>query len=455
MSFLDTFLSSIPSIAPSPGQHSFNDKLKWTGIVVLLYFFLTIVPIYGLESSVLAEFESVAAILGASFGTLATLGIGPIVTASIVLQLLKGSGIINLDTDTPEGKARFQSLQKVLAIFFILFQSTMLVQLGGFTPAQGVNPLLLIAQLSLGGIFIVIMDEIVGKWGFGKGVSLFIAAGISQQIFIALFNVLTQGGALPGVGAGGPAGRIPQIIYLLFSGAAQAGQDLTRIFLVLLATAVVFLVAVYLQAMKVEIPLSFGRVRGHGMRWPLQFLYANVIPIIFIGAIVANLRLLGGVTGSGVIQAITPWLTATTSSGQTVLASIVQTGQFTWELVGQTLTYLLFYSGGAAVFSVFWVQTSGMDAKSQAEKLMNSGMQIPGFRRDKRVVERILQRYIGPLTILGGITIGLLAGVADLTGAIGTGTGLLLTVMILYRQYQQIAEENLKSLNPMMRKVLE
>jgi preprotein translocase subunit SecY len=96
-----------------------------------------------------------------------------------------------------------------------------------------------------------------------------------------------------------------------------------------------------------------------------------------------------------------------------------------------------------------------MDAESQAEKLMNSGMQIPGFRRDKRVVERILQRYIGPLTILGGLTIGLLAGVADLTGAIGTGTGLLLTVMILYRQYQQIAEENLKSLNPMMRKVLE
>jgi preprotein translocase subunit SecY len=454
MSLLDTFLSNIPSIAPSPGQHSFNDKLKWTGIVVLLYFMLTIVPIYGLQDNVLAEFQSVAALLGASFGTLATLGIGPIVTASIVLQLLKGSGIINLDTNTPQGKARFQGLQKVLAIFFIIFQSTMLVQLGGFTPAPGISPLLLIAQLSLGGIFIVIMDEIVGKWGFGKGVSLFIAAGISQQIFIALFNFLTQAGAFPGA-AGGPAGRIPNLIYLFFTGGPQLGANALNIIAVLIATAAVFLVAVYLQAMKVEIPLSFGRVRGHGMRWPLQFLYANVIPIIFIGAIVANLRLLGGVTGSSLIQSITPWLTATTSSGQTVLESVVQTGQFTWTLIGQTLTFLIFYAGGAAIFSIFWVQTSGMDAKSQAEKLMNSGMQIPGFRRDKRVVERILQRYIGPLTILGGLTIGLLAGVADLTGAIGTGTGLLLTVMILYRQYQQIAEENLKSLNPMMRNFID
>lgn len=455
MSVLDGIISNIPDIKRPDESHGFNDKLRWTGIIVILYFLLTITPIYGLQSSVLAEFQSVAALLGASFGTLATLGIGPIVTASIVLQLLNGAGILNIDTQTPKGKQRFQGLQKILTVFFILFQSTLLVQLGGFTPAQGISPMLLIAQLSIGGLFIIVMDEVVTKYGFGSGVSLFIAAGISQQIFIALFNFLTQAGTLPGATTGQPAGRIPQLIYFFTAGIAQSSQEIVQTLAVLAATAAVFLVAVYLQAMKVEIPLSFGRVRGHGMRWPLQFLYANVIPIIFVGAIVANLRLLSGVSGSSAIQNIIPWLTATTASGTTVLANVVQTGQLTPTVLGQTLTYLLFYSGGAALFSVFWVQTAGLDARSQAKKLLNSGLQIPGFRRDKRVLERILKRYIGPLTILGGLTIGLLAGVADLTGAIGTGTGLLLTVMIIYRQYKEIAKENLKNMNPMMRKFIE
>ena len=454
MSLLKTVTDIIPSVASNPGDQPFSDKLRWTGIVVGLYFLLTITPIYGLQDNVLAQFQSFAALLGASFGTLATLGIGPIVTASIVLQLLSGAGLVNINTQTPEGKKVFQSYQKLLSIFFIILQSSLLVQLGGFTPAPGINPLLLIAQLTIGGLFIIVMDEIISKWGFGSGISLFIAAGISQQIIIALFGILTTAGNLPGT-AGAPQGQIPQLIYFIFTGSLSSGQNLLQILSTLFFTAGVFLIAVYLQAMKVEIPLSFGRVRGHGMRWPLQFLYANVIPIIFIGAIVANLRLLGGVLESDIIQTVIPWLTATTAGGQTVLTSIIQTGSISPLLVGQTITYLIFYAGGAALFSVFWVQTAGLDAKSQAQKLMNSGLQIPGFRRDKRVLERILQRYIGPLTILGGLTIGLLAGIADLTGAIGTGTGLLLTVMIIYRQYKQIAKENLKSIHPMLGKFME
>lgn len=454
MSFLDTVVKSIPTVTPGPGDQEFSKKLQWTGIVVGLYFLLTITPIYGLQENVLLEFQEFAALLGASFGTLATLGIGPIVTASIVLQLLNGSGITNIDTQTQEGKQRFQGYKKLLTIFFIVLQSFLLVQLGGFVPEAGVDPLLLIVQLIIGGLFIIVMDEMVSKWGFGSGVSLFIAAGVSQQIFIGLFNVLTAAGELSGI-SGAPQGIIPELFYFIFTGSLGAGQDLLLLLLTLGFTAVVFLMAVYLQAMKVEIPLSFGRVRGHGMRWPLNFLYANVIPIIFIGAIVANLQLLQGVLNSPIMDEIIPYLTARTEAGATFVEAVVQQGGLDPVLLIQALTFLAFYAAGAAIFSIFWVETSGLNAKAQAEKLMRSGMQVPGFRRDKRVLERVLQRYIGPITILGGLTIGLLAGLADLTGAIGTGTGLLLAVMIVYRQYKQIAKENLKAIHPALGKFME
>ena len=106
------------------------------------------------------------------------------------------------------------------------------------------------------------------------------------------------------------------------------------------------------------------------------------------------------------------------------------------------------------MFSLFWVQTSGMDARSQAKQIMNSGLQIPGFRRDERILESILNRYIPPLTVMGALSVGFLAGFADLTGALTNGTGLLLTVMIIYKLYEDIAKQHMMDMNPMMKKFM-
>ena len=110
--------------------------------------------------------------------------------------------------------------------------------------------------------------------------------------------------------------------------------------------------------------------------------------------------------------------------------------------------------GGAVVFSIFWVQTAGMDARSQAKQIMNSGLQIPGFRRDERVLESILKRYIFPLTVMGGLTVGFLAASADVVGALTSGTGILLTVMIIYRLYEEIAQQHMMDMYPALRKMM-
>ncbi len=448
-------------ISPSQKRLAFKEKLKWTLIILILFFVLGLVPLFGLGTNALQQFEYLSAILAAEFGSIISLGIGPIVTASIVLQLLNGSGMLRFDLTSEEGKKKFHGVQKWLSVFFVVFEAIVYVFMGGLAPPEALAgtptytslQFLLIFQLFLGGIMIMLMDDVINKWGFGSGVSLFIAAGVSKQIIVRAFNPLPSP-TNPEVAAG----AIPALVQHL-----SAGEPTAALLLLagLIATAAVFALAVFGQAMKVEIPLSFGRVRGYGIRWPLQFIYTSNIPVILISALIANVQLwarlfqnwgyplLGTFVGNTPATGIVSWLFA-----PNIVEKII-TQSLTLANVGQAAFYMLFLVAGSVVFSIFWVQTSGMDARSQARNIMSSGLQIPGFRRDERVLEHILKRYIGPLTIMGAILVGILAGIADLSGALAHGTSILLAVMIIYKLYEEIATQHMYDMNPMLRKFME
>ncbi len=469
MSLWQTIISNLPEVeGPTQKILSFREKLKWTSIVLVIFFVLGLMPLFGLGINALQRFETLSIILGAEFGSLISLGIGPIVTASIVLQLLNGSGIWKFDLTTPDGKRNFQGTQKFMSLFFIVFESSIYVLLGGLAPAEQFKgtgfyfqlQLILIFQLILGGILILFLDEVVSKWGFGSGISLFIAAGVSKSIFIRAFNWLPGPSGLAGVTYS--SGAVPAFFQSLVIG------DVTTALIMIssiISTILVFAIAVYAQAMKVEIPLSFGMVRGHGIRWPLSFIYTSNIPVILVAALIANFQLWGRLlqnvgypflgsfsTSTGQpISGFVYWL-----QGPSIVSNIIQ--QHTL-FIGinpylQALVYILFFIVGSVIFSIFWVQTAGMDAKSQAQQMISSGLQIPGFRKDERVLERLLKRYIWPLTIMGGVTVGFLAAFADLTGALSSGTGILLAVMIVYRLYEDIARQHMMDMNPMLRKFM-
>ena len=175
MSFIDNVIANLPEVkAPLQKKLSFKEKLKWTLIMLIAFFVLSVIPLYGMGQNELERFSQLALILGASFGSVLSLGIGPIVTASIVLQLLNGSGLLKFDTHTPEGRRRFQGVQKLLALFFILFEAIIYVVAGGLSPSFGISPWVIIFQLILGGVLVLFMDEVVSKWGFGSGISLFL-----------------------------------------------------------------------------------------------------------------------------------------------------------------------------------------------------------------------------------------------------------------------------------------
>ncbi len=468
----------IPEVTkPEEKKVSFNVKLKWTIIVLVSFFVLANIPLFGLSNNALASFEYLAMIRGTDFGSIISLGIGPIVMGSIILQLLTGAGILNIDTTTEEGKKFFQGLQKILVFFFIIFEATVYVLMQGLQAKPGFAGLVIL-QLILGGLAIYYMDDLTTKWGFGSGVSLFIGAGVSWRIITqALQFVNSQGqNCLFNFGEVACSGKVFVLIQSIIQGheieVISAGAAI-------LITIAIFLLVVWVQSLKVEIPLSFGRIRGYGVKWPLSFFYASVIPVILTAALIATTQLFGGIlenaaapcliegeicTGLAKFASYFGWLGHFIDGqavsglafwlGSTNLLELTIRGGFLPKYLLQGLTHMLFFMFFSTIFAVFWVKTSGMDARSQAHKIASSGLQVAGFRQDERILESILNRYVMPLTIMGGLAIGLLASLTDLLGALVSGTAILLVIMIFFQFYQNIAKQHETDMNPAIRKFM-
>jgi len=458
---LKDILFNLPEVRKPEEKHlSFNTKLKWTLVILSFFFVMANISLYALESNSLERFEYLALILGTDFGSIISLGIGPIVMSSIILQLLVGSGILAIDTNTSDGKRLFQGIQKMGVLFFIVFEAIVYVVMGGLAAVPGFTGIV-IFQLILGGLAIMFMDEVTQKWGFGSGVSLFIVAGVSWRLFAALFQFIGPAGENCLVDfAGTPCvGRILIIIQSVINGAPKEG--LSAIAAIAVTTGI-FLLVVWAQSLKVEIPLSYDKLRGYGVKWPLSFFYASVIPVILVAALLANLQLFGGLMETwlgrptilgGFIQGqpisgLAFWL------GSSNLLEGVIRGSLQTSFIFQALFHLAFFMFFSAVFAVMWVKTSGLDEHAQAQKIISSGLQIPGFRKDGRILETILKRYILPLTIMGGLAIGALAAVADLLGALTSGTAILLAVMITYQLYQNIAQQHAMDMHPALKKMM-
>lgn len=490
LDFLKPVLHLIPEVSSPVRPPPINEKLMWTGIALAIFFIMYNVVAVGVEpKSASADFLQV--VTASRIGSLITVGIGPIVLASIFLQLFTGAKILNIDMSNPEEKRTFQGAQKILAVLLCFFEAAVFVifarvALVPLFPVLGegiaLNPdgtqalhapfttVLVILQVALGSLILLYLDEVVSKHGIGSGISLFIAAGVSMAIV---------GGAITlFVGPGG-------VIEALSSGSAEALPNAVLALLPLFFTAVVFLVVSYAEGIKVEIPLAFDRARGFGSRFPIKLLYVSNIPVILASALLLNMQFFAiglqdrhfCITGEfdaasadfnkckggiDLVQSI-----AFVDSGKQIRDGLFYLispiyrplsgnygAYFNQIITGTTpvfgipewvhvLVYIIFLMGLCVVFGQFWVETTGMGAKEVAEQLDKSGLQIPGFRRDIRVVEKKLNDYIPYITVIGSAFVGLLAGLADMSGALGTGTGILLTVGILYRMYQDMENQHL------------
>lgn len=452
-----SILNKLPGVANPKSRLNFKQRLKWTVFVIVLFYAMGQTPLFGVAEQSYEYFKNISVLLGSEFGTLGTLGIGPIVTASILLQVLVGSKIIGWDLGTREGRARFQGTQKIVTILFCFLEGFAYVVFGAIRPETPALLIFVALQVAAGGLLILFLDEVSTKWGLGPGVSLFIAAGVSKEIFVRLFSPISQGdfyiGAIPSVFASLSTGQISVAIFFL-----------TAIF----ATVLIFALSLFAQSIKVEIPLAFSNIRGFGRRWPLNLFYTSNMPVILASAFLINVTLFGSVLASnGLSFSIggfvvpgefgeggnpTGGLAYYLSAPHGLLLNLLSGVQVDYL---RAFTYTLFLTVLCVTFALFWVETTNMGPERVAEQISSVGMQIPGFRKDKRILVSVLGKYIYPLTVMGAIAVGLLAAIADLSGAFGTGTGILLTVMILYNFYERIGQQYMEDMNPAVRKFFE
>ncbi|OIO27935.1 preprotein translocase subunit SecY [Candidatus Micrarchaeota archaeon CG_4_10_14_0_2_um_filter_60_11] len=465
MSFIDLFTpitSALPEVKRPAIPPTLKEKLGWTVVILLLFFILGQIYPLGVDSANISRFERLDVLMGSKTGSLITAGIGPIVLASIFLQLAVGAKLISLDLTKDENKRKFQGFQKLLAIALSFFEAGVYV-FSNYIPANTASPLLgsifatqflIMLQLALGSIILLYFDEVVQKYGIGSGIGLFIAAGVSQSVMVGAFSLAPSA-------TGAPSGLIPQALYYV------AGGDIVNAvwsLMPVLFVVVVFAAVVYAEGMKIELPLAYGRARGLGARYPIKFLYVSNIPVILASAVLLNVQLAGMFAANagmpllgnyesnqpidGIAYYTTPLASPLLFPGG--YASYVQ-----YLAQPQELLHILFYGLAlialCVIFGWFWIESTGMGAGDIAKQLERAGLQIPGFRQDSRITQKILERYIPIITILGSIFVGVLAWFADITGALGTGTGILLTVGILYKMYEDLAQQQLFEMYPQLK----
>jgi preprotein translocase subunit SecY len=221
-------------------------------------------------------------------------------------------------------------------------------------------------------------------------------------------------------------------------------------------------------------------------------MYASNIPVILVAAVLANVSmfsllfwqhpewplvgqnpLIGSYAGAddplvinGIIERTTPtgglaYYVSNVNGVQDWLLPLFNPVTYSgylrgleyWQVGLHLVVFMTVFIGGSVVFAKFWIMTTNMGPEDVAKQIESSGMQIPGFRRDPRILRRVLDRYIPVVAVISGVFVGTLAAGADLIGTVGqaSGTGVLLAVGIMIQLYEAIGREQMMEMHPLLR----
>lgn len=456
----EAVVNKVPTVKKPKQYVKFKNKILWTLAVLVLYFVMTNIPIYGLGDGGADAFGQFRGILAGEQGSIFQLGIMPIVTASIVLQILTGTDALPLNMNDERDRNFYQGMRRFLIIAMVVINGFPIVFAGDFLPAsqaiaqqwgvtEGTIELLMFLQITLGGILIYYLDEVVSKWGIGSGLGLFIIAGVSQRFIGGVFSEMLPGWWSIIMGDVSLAFSLETAELLLLG----PGHIIP-----LLTTVIIFSIVVAAESTRVQIPVNNARTGIKG-NYNVKLIYASVLPIILVRALQANIQFLGQGLDNLLGPAMPSWLGVYTADGEVLSGFFYYvTPIFTpedwmwflgtttaepWMIAIRLMVDFSIMTIGGAIFAVFWVRTTNKDAEAIAKQLYVQDMEIPGFRSNPKRMKKVLNRYIPYVTIVGGALIGALAVIANMMGTIGMvdGTGLLLAVSITYKMYEEIAEE--------------
>ena len=388
-------------------------------------------------------------------GSLMELGISPIVTSSMIMQLLAGIKFIKFDQSNKEERALFEGAQKLFGIILTIAQAIVYVVSGLYGPASElgfVTSALLVIQLTFAGIIVLLLDEMLQKgYGLGSGISLFIATNICETVMWKAFSPQTVNS-----GRGDEfEGAIIALFHLLITRKDKIRAlryafyrpnlpNLTN----LLATILVFFVVVYFQGFRVELPVKNQNYRGQQGTYPIKLFYTSNTPIIIISSLMSNLYIISQMlsrrwAGNFIVDLLGKWSTEQQYSKPIggLVYYMSAPGSLSEGISDplRTIVYVAFMLISCAVISRLWIEFSGTSARDVAKQLRDENMVIKGYRDVSTL--SILNKYIPIAASFGGLCIGALTIFADFVGAIGSGTGILLAVTIIFQYFEIFKKE--------------
>jgi preprotein translocase SecY subunit len=467
--FISTVATVLPEVAKPTKPPSFREKLLWTLLALTIYLVMGEVPLFGVAPSQNDYLTYTRVIFASQQGSLLELGIGPIVTAGLITQLLAGSELMRLDFTKPEDRALFTAFTKFLTILVAIAQALAYTLGGLFGPVGQISPtaaVIIVLQLVSATVIVMLLDEVVQKgWGIGSGISLFIMGGVAQRVFWDLFSPApwNSGGRVEFYG----------LVPFLVGDAPRAGlvyavfrDYVAPSIFALVVTAAVVLLIIYLEAARLEIPLASTQYRGFRATFPLKLDYVSVVPVILSAALITNITFFsqflyfrynpGGT--NPIINALVRFDPNNVQKGPIGgLVYYITSPRTLLDAMSDPLRAVT-STGFLVVFCVLfgrlWIELSGMSADKVAENLIRSNVQVPGFRRAKEPVSALLNNFIPVVTVLSSIIVGLLAGIGNLLGVLGSGTGLLLLVSILLQYYQLLLKERIREEAPAVARMI-
>lgn len=447
----------LPQIPKPKRKIPLQTRLLWSALALLIYMVMGQTPLFGATTPQFDFMAFARVIFASNQGTLVELGIGPIVTAGLLMQLLRGSEILKFDFSKTEDRGTFQTATKLVTYAVIVAEASVY---GVAVYGPGVHDptiqYILIGQMIAASVIIMFLDELIQKgWGLGSGISIFIMAGVAQQILWSLFSPLPAGdggtvGILPYIAQSISAGDISNILF--------RSNQLPSILGIAL-TGGVLLSLVYTQGMKIEIPIISTKYRGFSAVYPIKLLYTSNIPVILASALTANAVFMGQMFWANfnprnnnallnIIGQFDPTSPSTPIGG--IIYYITPPRGLDVAALDpmRAVLYILFMICIVVTFGKLWVELGGLSPKSAAKNLLDADVQVPGFRRSNQPIEALLEKYIPSVTVIGAIILGVLAGLSDVLGVFGGGTGILLMVDIMINYYNQLVKEQVEVVMP-------
>eukprot|EP01006_Ploeotia_vitrea_P042466 TRINITY_DN66629_c1_g8_i2.p1 TRINITY_DN66629_c1_g8~~TRINITY_DN66629_c1_g8_i2.p1 ORF type:complete len:482 (-),score=79.48 TRINITY_DN66629_c1_g8_i2:52-1497(-) len=468
------FMGLLPEVETPTKKIKFQDRLLWTAVSLFLFLVCCQIPVYGILVSKSSDpFYWMRVIMASNKGTLMELGISPIITAGLVMQLLSGAKIIEVDESYREDRVLFNGAQKLFGLVITIVEAVAYVMSGMYGDTREIGFVicgLIVLQLFIAGVICILLDELLQKgYGLGSGISLFIATNICETIIWKAFSPTTINTGRGTEFEGAVIGffhlmitRTDKVRALKEAFYRPQLPNITN----LLATVLVFVIVIFFQGFRVDLPVVSVKQKNYQGSYPIKLFYTSNMPIILQSALVSNLYFFSQILykrfpSNIFVSFVGKWETPEFSPQGTFipvggLAYYVSPPQSFGDMLTDpfhAVFYVAFVLTTCALFSKAWIEVSGTSARDVAKQLKEQELTLRGFRNVDQSIVKELNRYIPTAAAFGGMCIGALTVAADFLGAIGSGTGILLAVGIIYQYFETFQKEGQNLNLPFLQKL--